>query len=205
MENKPVHVLCDLFTNRILHITDDLELINTIAKIPETQVLYYVVTDCTPGYRNLNFLPDGAFHLYVLNFMTDTVTFDNKISNEQQLYFTSIAAKIEALTVILRSIKSMRAEFERTPTQNYIHELKYQQAKAGSGDFVSDWANIKGYTIEEAAKDIIINHEFQVNHLLKTEHLRLEYTNKILKETVPQKMWDLVKEFRLTSFGNQKI
>jgi hypothetical protein len=180
-------------------------LINTIAKIPETQVLYYVVSTPVRGHRCIPNLPTGGYHLYVLNFMADSVVFDNTLSQQQQLHFTTLVAKIEAIEVVLRSINSMRAEFERTPSQSYIHDVKYQQAKSGGGEYVSDWANIKGYTNEEACRDIIINHEFQLNHLRKTEQLRLEYTNKILNETTPQKVWDLVKQFRLTSFGYHKI
>lgn len=205
MENKPVHILCDLFTNRILHITDDLELINTIAKIPETQVLYYVTSDSVRGYRNIPNLPKDNFRFYVLNFMNDSVAFDNKMSNDQQHYFMTIAAKIEAITVIMRAVKTMTAEFDRTPIQTFIHEMKYQEALGGSGVFVSQWAKIKDITEEEASKDILTNSHFQLATLVKSENIRLEYTHKILSQNSPQKVWDIIKEFYLSNFGYHKI
>jgi len=117
----------------------------------------------------------------------------------------TIAAKIEAITVIMRAVKTMTAEFDRTPIQTFIHEMKYQEALGGSGVFVSQWAKIKDITEEEASKDILTNSHFQLATLVKSENIRLEYTHKILSQNSPQKVWDIIKEFYLSNFGYHKI
>jgi hypothetical protein len=197
--SETVHILYDIQTNRILHITEDLEFAHTLSKIPNTQVIFSASKLPLRGYRFIENLPTEKYYYYVLT--NDDVIFDDNLTDKQLNHFTNTEVKIDALLQISRFIDSMRSSVTRSYIQSQIHNLKYEQAKAGSGQLVSDWADIKGYTIKEACKDIILNHEFQLNTLYKSEAFRQEYTNKIIKEQQPLKMLGLVKEFRKINYG----
>ena len=218
--NKVFHYISDRRTKRIVLFHNDHELIRTLSKLPNTQVCYNVSLTSHIGARAWE-IPKSLDYACPWNYEDGTqIVYENvcreiaePLSYNNMYDYYLVYNKSAALEIILGTMNMLRDELglSKDPTQLFIYNEKYQQAKSfienGSLDipYVESWASIKGYDTITAAKDIKINYELFQLKLSKMEHARLYFVDKVMRETDALNMNEILREFRMFNFGYMKL
>lgn len=220
----PFHALIDNSSHRVMYVSHNSELIRTLGRIPNMICVYNATTVPTVGCR-LWEVPEHFDPEYPWNFISlDQLHYQQKfveakeLMSVEQIYDSYlIYIKAVLLNDILSTIETLRIEdISQLSYQQLIYSEKYKQAKEVIDNnilvnsenkyyYVSDWAEINGYTLTESAKDIILNYECIQHRLAKTEYVRNMFVKIIREEKDLSNMPKILKDFAMFNFGYLRL
>lgn len=222
--SKPFHALIDNSSHRVMFVTHNSELIRTLGRIPNMICVYNATTIPTIGCR-LWEVPETFDPEYPWNFISlDQLHYQQKfvecndIMTVEEIYNSYLIwVKAVLLNDILAIIETLRIEDISTLSyQQLIYAEKYKQAKQvlhssvtedldNEYYYVSDWAEINGYTLIESAKDIVLNYECIQHRLAKTEYVRNMFIKIVREEKDLANMPKILKDFSMFNFGYLRL
>lgn len=133
---------------------------------------------------------------WIHDYNTHQWTKNLNIKNEDELYYLILTnQKVALLDKIHAQVEFYRKKFTSClEGQLTIYTWKYLEAKEIleknitedeflNYPFVKGYADTCGITLQQSAKEIMLNHEIQSTFLAESESLRIKYTNIVRKET----------------------
>jgi cell fate (sporulation/competence/biofilm development) regulator YmcA (YheA/YmcA/DUF963 family) len=120
--------------------------------------------------------------------------------------------KINLLDRIHGIIEQYRSEWSKLlDGQSSIYICKYIEAKdileknivedeLMVYPFITGYANTKGVSLTQAAKEVVLQYQIQSGFLSETENIRIKYTNIIRKETDIVNLIPILEDFQTESY-----
>lgn len=141
------------------------------------------------------------------------------LSYEEKYYYALAAEKGFALDYLFIKLRDMRRPFQSDiPLQQDVYAIKYEQAvkflqeENISPDryelefpFIQGYAEVEGYSMEIAAREIKLRREMFISRMAKIETQRQEYTNKIMACTDIREIKNIIHAFVDQGFNYGKM
>lgn len=206
-QSQNLFLLVDL-TNRLIATSKDYSSVKSFATVDKKVVNGFWNNNMGTGnYPDVSFLRSQSWKMQLNASGTNWVENLNFNSTEELTSYILINQKVFTLELV-----NSRIDYERTqhtsylPLQNIIYFSKYLEAKEilslgiDNDDtlkypYTTGYANLKGLTLQEAAKRICMKHDFQSGYLAEVETLRMKYKDLICDETDIKNLKPIIENF----------
>ena len=206
-QNQNLFLLVDL-SGRLIATSKDYSAVKSFATIDKKVVGgFWTNAMGTNNYPDVTFMRSQSWKLKLNGSGTNWVEDINYTSTEELSNYFLINQKVFVLELV-----NSRIDYERTqhtsylPIQNIIYFSKYLEAKevlslnVESDDtlkypYTTGYANLKGLSLQEAAKRICLKHDFQSGYLAEVETLRMKYKDLICDETDIKNLKNILENF----------
>jgi len=206
-QSQNLFLLVDL-SNRLIATSKDYSAVKAFATIDKKVVSGFWNNNMGNGnYPEVNFMRSQSWKLQLNSSGNNWIENLNFNSVEELSNYILINQKVFALEFV-----NSRIDYERTqhtsylPLQNIIYFSKYLEAKEilslsiDKDDclkypYTTGYANLKGLTLQEAAKRICLKHDFQSGYLAEVETLRMKYKDLICDETDIKNLKTTIENF----------
>jgi len=189
-----VNFIYDQVNLRILGISANTQVLNKICDTNLTVDLYMHTTQCSL----VNGFDNTRPYYYCVDPLEDTkITRTNDpLSDSELIRYALINEKVSALDYITGTVNNYRKRLHaNTIYQTDIYEFKLREAKEilqsninevsdeteFQYPFVCGWAKIENLSLQTAAKEIKLRHEFVYTKLASIENLRLKFSKKVVE------------------------
>lgn len=206
--------LIDPETKRVLYFTNYIYVGRCFQQTRQGLIMILNIGRRFPGPINTAIQP----WFYVWNQTNQSLVYDPSLEGVDPSYiheFELISEKCFATEVMLNKIEFAQLQLFRgsLPFQSEIYRIKVEQSKrylAGDSEYqntfyVQDYAELKGITPEQSAKQIIFQSEGDHAYLSGIENLRLKYTDKIVNAKDVDSVFLALKEFETESYVNASV